>query len=134
MARSIRSLIWTLLFAILPLSAAENMLVSSSLNPCQANNAFSATLFDVVFTPSNGSLAWDIVGVSSITGKVTIDFRVYAYGLKIFSNEIDLCATTDLQGMCPMREGQINILANAPIPQDQLAGIPGEFDAHLIAQ
>ena len=103
------------------------MLISSSLNPCQENNAFSATLFDVTFTPSNGSLAWDIIGVSSISGRVQIELRVYAYGLKVISDVIDPCSSSDLRGMCPMREGQINMNSNAAISQDALSQVPGEF-------
>ncbi|KAI6840688.1 hypothetical protein KC350_g5402, partial [Hortaea werneckii] len=44
-----------LLLAVLPCASAERMLYSDSLNPCQANNNFSATQFDVVLTPSNNS-------------------------------------------------------------------------------
>lgn len=125
MARSLRSLIWTLCVAVLPLATAENMLSSTSLNPCQANNHFSATLFDVVFTPDNGTLTWDINGVSTLTGNVSIEMSVIAYGLNVFSNTINPCESSELVGMCPMREGPLDLKANAVLSQDALSSIPG---------
>ncbi|KAI7267501.1 hypothetical protein KC335_g7674, partial [Hortaea werneckii] len=75
-----------LLLAILPCASAERMLYSDSLNPCQANNNFSATQFDVVLTPSNNSLSFSVVGVSTISGNVTIDLVVFAYGLRVYEH------------------------------------------------
>ena len=100
------------------------MLISTSLNPCQANSQFSASLFDVTFTPKNGSLAWDINGVSNINGNVTIQLAVIAYGLNVFSDTINPCDGNELT-LCPMREGPLTMNANAQIPQSSLAGIPG---------
>ncbi len=127
MAPSLRSLIGTCLVALLPFAAAENQLLSTSLNPCQANSSFSATLFDVVFTPNNGSFAWDINGVSTINGNVTIGLTVLAYGLNIYSQEINPCDQVQLHGMCPMHQGPLNMNSNAQIPGNALANIPGEF-------
>ncbi|EME83421.1 uncharacterized protein MYCFIDRAFT_59071 [Pseudocercospora fijiensis CIRAD86] len=125
MTRSVTSLISTLLLALAPLTCAERMLTSTSLNPCQANNNFSATLFDVVFTPKNRSLAFDVVGVSSITGNVTIELVVLAYGLSVYKTTINPCDSDDFQGLCPMNEGQINLNSNADIPADKLKQVPG---------
>lgn len=127
MAPSFKSLIWALAgAAMLPLSAAQKMLLSSSLNPCQKNSSFSATLFDVVFTPNNGTFTWDINGVSTINGNVTIGLKVLAYGLEVYTSEINPCDQTELRGLCPMREGPINLNANAQIPTSALSAIPGE--------
>ena len=101
------------------------MLTSTSLNPCQANNQFSATLFDVVFTPNNGTLTWDINGVSTITGNVSIEMSVVAYGLNVYSNTINPCESAQLIGMCPMREGPLDMNSNAQLSQSALSGIPG---------
>lgn len=50
----------------LPFVAAddERRIESKSLNPCMSNSSFSATLFNVVFTPNNRSLAFNIEGIS----------------------------------------------------------------------
>lgn len=123
---ALKSLIPTLLLATLPFTAAERKLTSSSLNPCQKDNQFSATLFDVSFTPNNGTLTFDVNGVASISGKVTIELYVLAYGLNVYSSTLNPCdAGSDLKGMCPMREGPINVNSNAQIPSDALASIPG---------
>jgi hypothetical protein len=101
------------------------MLISTSLNPCQANSQFSASLFDVAFTPKNGTLTWDINGVSNINGNVTIELAVVAYGLNVYSDTLNPCDDKSLSGLCPMREGPINMNSNAQLPQSSLAGIPG---------
>ncbi|KAI6928437.1 TRP-domain-containing protein, partial [Hortaea werneckii] len=114
-----------LLLAILPCASAERMLYSDSLNPCQANNNFSATQFDVVLTPSNNSLSFSVVGVSTISGNVTIDLVVFAYGLRVYEHNLNPC-DSDLTGLCPMNEGQINLPpSNLDIPADALAQVPG---------
>ncbi|KAK5168128.1 putative flavin carrier protein 3 [Saxophila tyrrhenica] len=125
MAPSLRSLICTCLLALLPFSSAENRLTSTSLNACQANSSFSATLFDVVFTPNNGTFAWDVNGVSTINGNVTISVNVLAYGLNINTQEINPCDQEELRGMCPMREGPIKMDSNAKLPSSALSAIPG---------
>ncbi|KAI7209672.1 TRP-domain-containing protein [Hortaea werneckii] len=114
-----------LLLAVLPYTSAERMLYSDSLNPCQANNNFSATQFDVVLTPSNNSLSFSVVGVSTISGNVTIDLVVFAYGLRVYEHNLDPC-DSELTGLCPMNEGQINLPpSNLDIPADALSQVPG---------
>ena len=63
----------------LPFAAAagERLIESKSLNPCMSNSSFSATLFNVVFTPNNRSLAFDIEGISNIAGKVEADLGTF---------------------------------------------------------
>lgn len=125
MRPSIPSLIPALLVALSPLTCAERLLTSTSLNPCQENSNFSATLFDVIFTPDNRTLAFDVNGVSSITGNVTIELVVLAYGLSLYKTTIDPCDSDDFQGLCPMNEGQINLNSNAEIPADSITRVPG---------
>ncbi|CAK4033298.1 Flavin carrier 2 [Lecanosticta acicola] len=125
MRPSIASIISALLLAAAPVTCAERMLTSTSLNPCQSNSSFSATLFDVVFTPSNRSLAFDVNGVSSIEGNITIQLNIIAYGLNVYKTTIDPCESDDLRGLCPMNEGQINLQSNAEIPASSLRQVPG---------
>ncbi|KAK5120639.1 hypothetical protein LTR85_005997 [Meristemomyces frigidus] len=124
MKPSIASLICCLL-GILHFASAARELYSDSLNPCQANSNFSATQFDVVLTPANDSLSMSLTGVSTITGNVTIDLVVTAYGLNIYSTTLNPCEL-DLTGLCPMSEGQINLpQSNLPIPASALSQVPG---------
>lgn len=123
MKPSITSLICVLL-GILQISSAEPLLYSDSLNPCQTNNNFSATQFDVVLTPHNNSLSFSVTGVSTITGNITIDLVVFAYGLKAYQTTINPC-TENFQGLCPMSEGQINLpTSNVAIPGSALSQVP----------
>ena len=66
----------------LPFVAADDnrRIESKSLNPCMSNSSFSATLFNVVFTPNNRSLAFNIEGISNIAGKVEADLELLVYG------------------------------------------------------
>jgi len=115
------------LVGLLSFASAERMLYSDSLNSCQTNNNFSATSFDVILTPANDSLAFEMVGVSTITGNVTIDLVVFAYGLQAYQTTLDPCEL-GFEGFCPMEEGSITLpLSNVPIPSSALKDVPGKF-------
>ena len=107
-----------------PLASAIRLIESSSLNPCQDNSSFTATLFNVVFTPDNNTLAFDVVGVSSIQGNVTAELEVIAYGYTALRQTLDPC-TMNLEGLCPMNTGQINIQSNINVPNNVISRIPG---------
>ena len=111
------------LLTFTPSTSAIRLIESKSLNPCQDNSNFTATLFNVVFTPDNRTLAFDVVGVSSIEGNVTAELQVIAYGFEALKQTLDPC-TMDLGGLCPMSTGQINIQSNIVIPQDVINQIP----------
>jgi len=123
-ASSTLTLIASLLAAFLPFSSAIRLIESQSLNPCQDNSSFTASLFNVVFTPDNNTLAFDVVGVSSIQGNVTAEIMVIAYGFTAVKQTLDPC-TMNLDGLCPMSTGQINIQSNINVPNDVIAKIPG---------
>ncbi|KAF2475435.1 TRP-domain-containing protein [Lindgomyces ingoldianus] len=119
---------WSILLATaaLPFSSAERIIESKSLNPCQANSSFSATLFNVVFTPSNRSLAFNIEGVSSISGKVNAELELLVYGFSALKQNLNPCENVDLkQGMCPMNAVNIQIRSNIAIGPDVMSRIPG---------
>ena len=106
-----------------PFVSAIRLIESKSLNPCQDNSNFTTSLFNVLFTPDNRTLAFDVVGVSSIEGNVTAELQVIAYGFEALKQTLDPC-TMDLGGLCPMSTGQINIQSNIVIPQDVIDKIP----------
>lgn len=128
MKLSVASLISTLLLVLSPLTCAERILTSTSLNPCMSNSSFSASLFDVAFTPGNRSIVFDVVGVSSIKGNVSIELYVSAYGLQVYKTTIDPCDSEDFKGLCPMNEGPITLNSNFnDIPADTLKQVPGKW-------
>ena len=123
------SLQTTLAFAailtLLPPVLAIKFIETKSLNPCQANSLFTATLFDVIFTPNNGSLAYNINGVTSISGNVIAEFVVIFYGFNVLKKVVDPCQNKDFKQLCPMSPGQIVIDSNFIFDQDIVKQIPG---------
>ncbi|KAI1002844.1 Flavin carrier protein 2 [Podosphaera aphanis] len=104
--------------------AAERLIESKSLNACQDNSSFTASLFNVIFTPNNKTITFDIVGVSSIQGNVSFAIEVKAYGYTVVKRVLDPC-DMGLPGMCPMSTGQIDILSNIQLEDDTINQIPG---------
>ncbi|KIW89512.1 uncharacterized protein Z519_09668 [Cladophialophora bantiana CBS 173.52] len=107
-----------------PFALAENIIESNSLNSCKSGSNFTATLFNVAYTPSNSSIGLNINGVSSIVGNVTAQLEVIAYGFTILNQTLDPCSM-DLSGFCPMQTGQIDIQTNIDVPQDVAKQVPG---------
>ena len=118
------SLLWLAAVAA-PLASAERIIESRSLNPCMANSSFSATLFNVAFTPNNRSLGFVIQGISNIAGKVTAELELVVYGYTAMNQKLDPCGNKELEGMCPMNAGPLTISSNLDISQDLLSQIPG---------
>lgn len=118
-------LLLTTLLTCSPLASAIRLIKSNSLISCQDVSNFTASLFDVVFTPDNNTLTFDIVGVSSISGNVTAEIQVIAYGYTALSETLDPCASTSLNGMCPMNTGDIDIESNLILSSDVTSAIPG---------
>lgn len=106
-------------------SSATRLIESKSLNTCQTNSSFTASLFNVVFTPDNKTLTYDIVGVSSVQGNVTFGLEVSAYGYTFIRQTIDPCTTSGMDGLCPMSTGQLDINSNQQFSQADIDQIPG---------
>ena len=102
---------------------AEPILQSSSLNACQENSGFTASLFKVVFTPNNNTANVDIVAVSSVQGSVVFDVAISAYGFQIIRQTVDPC-DAGLAGLCPMTAGKIPLNFNLPVSASALSQIP----------
>ncbi|KAF2267156.1 TRP-domain-containing protein [Lojkania enalia] len=113
--------------AALPLASAERIIFSQSLNPCQENSGLSATLFNVAFTPNNRSLGFNIQGVSEISGRVNASLELLVYGYAAVNENLDPCENKDLEPMCPMNAGKLDINSNIEIPSDVMSRIPGIF-------
>jgi hypothetical protein len=81
-------------------------------------------LFDVLFTPDNGTLAVNINGVSQISGNVTLEFDLIGYGLSVYKKTINPCNDADLKGLCPMSTGDIDFPTNSQIPPKTVNQVP----------
>ncbi|KAH1500131.1 hypothetical protein LV164_000338 [Aspergillus fumigatus] len=121
------SLIISLFVAFLatPLVSAIRLIESNALNLCQDSSNFTATFFSVTFTPNNRSLAFAFDGVAAISGKVTAELVLTAYGYEALRKELDPCQM-NLAGLCPMNAGPIDVpSANIIVSEDVAKQIPG---------
>lgn len=114
----------TTTFSLLSSVSAIRLIESKSLNTCQDNSSFTASLFNVVFTPNNNTLTFDIVGVSSVQGNVTFGIEVSAYGYVFIKENVQPCDQAGLSGLCPMATGQIDINSNFVFSADTVSQIP----------
>lgn len=129
MRHSLSRLSGSLLLALSPFAihnvAAERIIQSTSLNPCMDNSSFSASLFNVSFSPDTNILNININGVSSINGNVTATLLVIAYGYTALSRELDPCTMGEgFGGMCPMTQGLINLESHTTIDPSVSQQIP----------
>ncbi|KAJ6440135.1 calcium- spray protein [Purpureocillium lavendulum] len=92
--------------ALFSAANGERLLMSSSLNACQQDSSFKASLFNVVYTPSNNTVNVQMVATSSIEGKVLFDLAISAYGYQFLRQTLNPCEM-NLAGLCPMVAGKI---------------------------
>ncbi|KAF9873413.1 transient receptor potential ion channel [Colletotrichum karsti] len=109
--------------ALLPSVFAERILQSSSLNSCQKQSDFSASLFTIVVSADNGTVTCNVAAVVSVEGKAIFDVALRIYGYEYMRQTINPCEM-DLQGLCPMKPGKINMEFSFPIG-DKLDQVPG---------
>lgn len=101
------------------------MIVSSSLNSCSSGSNFTATLFNVAYTPKNNSVSVQLSGVSSLNGNVTANIQLIAYGFTALNQTINPC-DMGLMGFCPLQSGQIPpIDTNFGVGSDIKNQVPG---------
>lgn len=115
----------TIIQLLTSVSAQDALLYTTSLSTCQANSGFSASLFDVVYTPNNNSIAVDMTASSTVQGYVIFDFTVSAYGYEIIRKTIDPCTAGDgFLGFCPMSPGNLNNPFNVQVDPSAKNQIP----------
>ncbi|KAH8170644.1 transient receptor potential (TRP) ion channel domain-containing protein [Sarocladium implicatum] len=102
----------------------QRMLKSTSLNTCQEKSSFTASLFNVVYTPNNNSASVEIVATSSVQGHVKFDVTGWAYGYRFLHETVDPC-DLDLAGLCPMVAGKIPFGFAIDLPESAKSAIPG---------
>ncbi|PGH08447.1 hypothetical protein GX51_01275 [Blastomyces parvus] len=123
--------IFSCLVAFLPFApvvSAVKLIRSNSLTSCQENSSkFTTSLFNILLTPDNNTLYVQILGESKISGYVTADARVFAYGHQILKEKLNPCTIkgVDLKSLCPMRAGPIDYDFNLPnLSKDTLKQVP----------
>lgn len=117
------TLIWAFLGFVSQTSAVM-LIESEALEVCQSNSGLTASLFNVVFTPANNTVSFNIVGISTISGNVTAEIFVTAYGYQIIEKTLDPCEL-NLSGFCPLTAETIDIDSNYVLSSSITAQIPG---------
>ncbi|EXL54285.1 hypothetical protein FOCG_07359 [Fusarium oxysporum f. sp. radicis-lycopersici 26381] len=112
------------LYVLFSTASADKMLRATSLNACQANSGFSASLFNVVFTPGNESATINMAVVSSVEGSVFFDVTLRVYGYPAIRTTIDPCELK-MRGLCPMTSGKMAQKFNVRVPAAATKNIPG---------
>lgn len=114
------------LLRLLSPASATRLIESNALDICQDSSNFTATYFNVLFTPDNRTLVLSFDGVASISGKVTADLILYVYGYAIPQRTLDPCKSADMKGFCPMNAGPIDVpTASIQVGEDVIKQIPG---------
>ncbi|ORY71671.1 calcium spray protein [Pseudomassariella vexata] len=106
-----------------PVANAERVLSSTSLNTCQENSGFTASRFNVVFTPNNASVFVNMLAVSSIESHVVFDIAIFIYGYEFMRRTINPC-DTGFAGFCPMTAGKTSTPFNLFLNKDAVDQIP----------
>ncbi|OAA58473.1 hypothetical protein SPI_06546 [Niveomyces insectorum RCEF 264] len=103
---------------------AQNVLRSTSLNECQKNSQFTASLLNIFYTPQNNSAYVHLIGVSSIEGYAVFDITITVYGYDFLHKTIDPCQI-NLPGLCPMTAAKTDSPPfNVPVSTDAEQQIP----------
>jgi hypothetical protein len=107
---------------------AERMLESRSLSTCMPESLITATYFHVSFTPDNKTLQFNVDADTQVSGNVTIQASVIAYGYNAFTKVISPCQDSGLSALCPMTAGILpNLESNIQIPTEQINQVPGKL-------
>jgi len=109
---------------------SQRVLRSNSLNSCQANSQYQASLFNVVFTPNDDTALIKLIAMSSVEGNVVFDIAISAYGYEFLRKTLDPCDPPGLPGLCPMISGNMDstfVLHPGPNAINQIPGIAYTF-------
>ncbi|ANB11424.1 FAD transporter FLC2 [Sugiyamaella lignohabitans] len=104
---------------------ATKLIQSSALLTCMANSQFTASSFDVTFYPDNKTVNFDITAISTISGNVTANIEVIAYGITIINRNVNPCDISSLKQLCPISAGHFDISSSLQLSSDIVNGIPG---------
>ncbi|KAI0173325.1 TRP-domain-containing protein [Hypoxylon sp. FL1284] len=110
------------LASVLP-ATAERILQSTSLNSCQENSGFTASLFNVVYKPDENKAHINISAISTIEASVMFDLEITAYGYPFFHQAVNPC-DVGLAGFCPMLSGVLGDPFALDVPPEAASTVP----------
>lgn len=87
------------------------------------NSQLTATYFDVVYTPDDNKITFDIDALTTINDYVEAHAEVVVYGLTIMTQTIRLC-DLNYDTICPLTSGHIQVKSDYEVPSSIQANIP----------
>lgn len=113
------------LLLLSPVSATK-LIKTNSLNLCSESRNLTAKYFSVTYTPANNSLSLSFDLYAAISGHVTAELVLSAYGYEAMKKELDPCQM-GIKGLCPMNPGEIPLEQTPiPVPASVAKSIPGK--------
>ena len=107
--------------------SASRVIKSNSLDLCTDNKNFTATFFNVTFTPDTRLLSVGFNGTVAISGNVVADLSLTAYGKEVITKTLDPCQMKE-QRLCPMNIGKLEIPAiQTTLPQSVINDVPSKM-------
>ncbi|GMM33042.1 flavin adenine dinucleotide transporter [Saccharomycopsis crataegensis] len=102
---------------------ADTYIETSSLLTCMKNSQLTASYFNVIYTPNDTKVVFDISAITTITGKVRASIEVIAYGLTVVTQNVSLC-DLGFSTLCPMSAGRIDVDSNYVLSSSYTKEIP----------
>lgn len=117
-----------LLLCLLPSVAhAYRIIRSTALLTCMENSQFSANTFDVVFTPDNATINFELNAITTLDGYYVAKVSVIAYGISVITQTVDFCDLgSDSAQVCPLSPGHLdNLKGTFTLSTSVISEIPG---------
>ncbi|CRK17249.1 hypothetical protein BN1723_002397 [Verticillium longisporum] len=107
-------------------ASAERLLRSNSLDSCQKDSSFSASLFNVVYTPDNNTIFAQLSAMSTVNDYVIAEIVLDVYGYQAVHQNFDPCTLEDMKAtICPLTVGKLPPRFNFRVGDSVSKQIPG---------
>lgn len=102
---------------------SERVIRANALLTCMENSQFSASTFDIVFTPDNRTVAFDVDAITTLEGNFIAKVVIVAYGIDIITETVDFCklGATSSQ-LCPLAPGRLTGLKGTQQLSESIVG------------
>lgn len=117
-------------FFVLPLVTlfsgvlGESYIETSSLLTCMRNSQVTASYFNVIYTPNNTRASFDILGITTLSGKIRANVQLIVYGLTVMEKNILICSL-GFPTLCPILAGRLDIDLSYTLGKSYAKDIPG---------
>lgn len=115
------SLFITVIFS--GLAHASQYIETSSLLTCMKNSQLTASYFNVVYTPNDTKVVFDISAISTLSGYIHANIQVIVYGLNVMEQNVSMC-DLGFKTVCPISAGRIDVNSNYKLDKKYTSSIP----------